>query len=54
MSNERDCPVCHEAIASGLGEPCALCGNWFHFTYRQLPERRICGVFTDRMPGLIA
>ena len=54
MSAERLCPVCNEAIASGRGEPCALCGAWFHFTYQQVPDPRICGVFTDQMPGLIA
>ena len=54
MSAERICPVCKEPITTGRGEPCALCGDWFHFTHRQAPDRRLCGVFTDNMPGLIA
>lgn len=50
----RDCHVCHEPVQSGEGEPCALCGEWFHLELKRYPSAPACGIVTDRFPGLIA
>jgi hypothetical protein len=51
---ERACSVCHEPIARGEGEPCLLCGGWFHFDFKRYPSAPACGVASDRVPGLVA
>jgi len=52
MSAERSCPVCSEPVASGAGEPCVLCGAWFHFSWQ--PGGRKCGVPSTELPGFLA
>ncbi len=57
MSDPRICKVCHEPVLSGKGEPCAVCDDWFHFSFSRSTNEsgvRRCGVFTGNVPGLVA
>ncbi len=54
MSDPRACKVCHEPVLSGQGEPCAVCGDWFHFNFSKEPGTRRCGIFSGNVPGLVA
>jgi|GEM_PF-3098171 len=53
MPTLHRCNVCHEEIARGEGEPCMVCGAWFHYARNQADRRR-CGVNACEVPGLDA
>jgi hypothetical protein len=54
MSDLRACKVCREPVPSGQGEPCAVCDEWFHFSFSKAPDARRCGIFTGNVPGLVS
>lgn len=54
MSDSRTCIVCREPVESGGGDPCAVCGEWFHFTFSKAPGARRCGIFSGNVPGLVS
>lgn len=53
MAALHRCNVCGDEIERGAGEPCMVCGVWFHFTTKQ-PEARRCGLRACDVPGLDA
>jgi hypothetical protein len=53
MSALNRCYVCGDEIERGRGEPCMVCGAWFHYAQKE-PAARRCGLSACDVPGLDA